>query len=158
MNTSSLSFSNLQYLSVKTGFPTRVFLIYASANFLWKLSDIAFVYSLCTMMIILFQKIKNLDQIMRYKVGQSWSRLSPNCQILPKKEILLANLNVKFMYQLHPIMLPKISQISLQWIMRYKVTYIYGNLVETNHLSHSEIFFGKDVCYFCLPIVSYHNT
>ena len=26
------------------------------------------------------------------------------------------------------------------------------------HLPHSEIFYGKNVCYFCLPIVSYHNT
>ena len=88
---------------------------------------------------------KNVDQIMRYKVGQSSSRLSPNCQIVPKKEFLLANLNVKFMYQLHPIMLPKISQISLQWVMRYKVTYIYGNLIQTTHLPHNEIFFGKNV-------------
>ena len=99
---------------------------------------------------------KNVDQIMRYKVGQSWSRLSPNCQILPKKEFLLANLNVKFMYQLHPIMLPKISQISLQWVMRYKVTYIYGNLIQTTHLPHSEIFFGKKYvtfAYLLCPII-----
>ena len=101
---------------------------------------------------------KNVDQIMRYKVGQFSSRLSPNCQIIPKKEFLLANLDVKFMYQLHPIMLPKISQISLQWVMRYKVTYIYGNLIQTTHLPHSDIFFWKKMRYFCLPIVSYHNT
>ena len=25
---------------------------------------------------------KNIDQIVRYNVGQSWSRLGPNCQIL----------------------------------------------------------------------------
>ena len=99
---------------------------------------------------------KNVDQIMRYKVGQSSSRLSPNWQIVPKKEFLLANLNVKFMYQLHPIMLPKISQISLQWVMRYKVTYIYGNLIQTTHLPHSEIFFGKKCvtfAYLLCPII-----
>ena len=66
---------------------------------------------------------KNLDQVMRYKVGQSWSRLGPNCQILPKRGFFLANLNVKFMYQLHLVILPKISQIFLQWVMRYKVTF-----------------------------------
>ena len=93
---------------------------------------------------------KNVDQIMRYKVGQSWSRLSPNCQIVPKKEFLLANLNVKFMYQLHPIMLPKISQISLQWVMRYKVTYIYGNLIQTIHSPRCEIILGKK-CLLLLP-------
>ena len=99
---------------------------------------------------------KNVDQIMRYKVGQSSSKLSPNWQIVPKKEFLLANLNVKFMYQLHPIMLPKISQISLQWVMRYKVTYIYGNLIQTTHLPHSEIFFGKKYvtfAYLLCPII-----
>ena len=31
---------------------------------------------------------KNLDEIMTYKVAQSWSRLRPNCQILSKKEFL----------------------------------------------------------------------
>ena len=34
---------------------------------------------------------------MRYKVGQSWSRFGPNCQILPKKEFV-GKFNVKFMY------------------------------------------------------------
>ena len=66
---------------------------------------------------------KNVDEIMKYKIGQSWSRMGPNCQIIPKKEFLLANLNAKFIHQLHPIVLPKVSQISLQWIMRYKVTF-----------------------------------
>ena len=32
-----------------------------------------------------FLKI-DVDQIMRYKVGLSWSRLGQNCQILSKKE------------------------------------------------------------------------
>ena len=86
---------------------------------------------------------ENVDQIMRYKVGQSWSRLGPNCQILSKNEFLLANSNVKFMYQLRPIMLPKISQISLQWVMRYKVTYIQGNLSKLPICPIARLFWGK---------------
>ena len=100
---------------------------------------------------------KNVDEIMRYKVGQSWSRLGPNCQILPKKEFL-GKSKCKVYVPVAFIMLPKISQKSLQWVMRYKVTYICCNFIQITHLPHSEIFFGKNVCYLCLPIVSYHNT
>ena len=38
----------------------------------------------------------NVYQIMRYKVGQSWSRLGPSCPILPKKEFL-----GKFKYKIY---------------------------------------------------------
>ena len=55
---------------------------------------------------------------MRYKVGQSWSRLGPSCQILPKKEFF-----GKFKYKIYVPIAPhyaKISQISLEWVMRYR--------------------------------------
>ena len=33
----------------------------------------------------------------------------------------LENLNVTFIYQLYPIIIPNISQIFLEWIMRYNI-------------------------------------
>ena len=60
-----------------------------------------------------------LDNFFKKKIEQSWSWLAAT--FLPKRNFLV-NLNVKFMYQLYPIMLPKISQISLEWVMNYKVT------------------------------------
>ena len=84
----------------------RSFASWQMEKFLWKLSDIAFFYLLCTMMIILF--LKNIDQIMRYKVGQCWSSWAQVAKFFRKRNFLV-NLNIKFMYQLHPIMLTKIS-------------------------------------------------
>ena len=55
---------------------------------------------------------------MRYKVGQFGSGWVQIAKFLPKNNFLV-NLNVKFMYQLHPIMLLKILQISLEWVMKY---------------------------------------
>ena len=39
----------------------------------------------------------------------------------PNLAQFLVNLNVTFTYLLHPIMLVNISQISIEWIMKYEV-------------------------------------
>ena len=104
-----------------------------------------------------FQK-KNLDQITTYKVAKSWSKLGPNCQLFPKKEFL-GNLNVASVYQLYPIMIRNILQISVEWILRYKVTYIWDNLIQITHLPYKEIFLRKmTVTFAYLLCPSYYLT
>ena len=95
---------------------------------------------------------------MRYKVGQSWFRLVLNCQIFPKKE-LLGKFKCKIYVPIYtPIMLLKISQISLEWVMNYKVIYIQGNLIQIDPIVR--FFSGKISVTFAylLPILSYRNT
>ena len=63
----------------------------------------------------------NVDQIIRYKVEQCWCRLAPNCPTILKK-VFVGKFKCKIYAPIFPIMLPKVSEISLEWVMRYKVT------------------------------------
>ena len=54
----------------------------------------------------------------------------------------LVNLNVTFIYLLYPIML--LSQMWIEFIMKYKVAKIRGYLIQIIHLSHKEFLFGKN--------------
>ena len=63
---------------------------------------------------------KNVDHILRCNVAKSWAKFGPNYQFSPKGNIFV-KLNVTFTYLLHPIMLVNISQISIEWIMKYEV-------------------------------------
>ena len=67
-------------------------------------------------------------------IGLSWTLITK----FPSKNFL-ENLNVTFIYQLYPIIIPIISEISIEWIMRYKVTLIWDNLIQITHLPHREI-------------------
>ena len=63
---------------------------------------------------------KNVDHFLKCNVAKSWAKFGPNCQFSPKGNILV-KLNATFTYLLHPIMLANISQISIEWIMKYEV-------------------------------------
>ena len=84
--------------------------------------DVTFVNLLCPVMLKYLKKTpkNNVDHILRCNVAKAWAKFGPNCQFSPKGNILV-NLNVTFTYLLHPIMLVNISQISIEWIMKYKV-------------------------------------
>ena len=55
-------------------------------------------------------------------------------------------------------MLLNISQTLIEWIMRYKVAQIWGNLIQITHLPYEEFFLEKMTVTVCLPFVFYHAT
>ena len=79
---------------------------------------------------------------------KSWAKFGSNCQFSPKGNILV-NLNVAFTYSLHPIMLVNISQISIEWIMKYEVAQIWGNFIKLS-ICPIKSFLGKNDCFLLL--------
>ena len=87
-------------------------------------------------------KKKNVDHILRCNVAKSWAKFGSNYQFFPKGDILV-KLNVTFTYLLHPIMLGNISQISIEWMMKYEVAEISGNLIKLSICPIRSFFWEK---------------
>ena len=87
MNTSSLGFFKCTKLRCENRIFYKVFPLVRWRKFFMKIAR----YCFCVLIMYYddnFLFSKNVYQIMRYKLGQSWSRLDPICQLLPKKEFV----------------------------------------------------------------------